>query len=82
MGNRGYTIKLSSNSKDLGSFSNYCTEVILTMIQSEELNNDRNTIIITIPEIFNSKINFSDITYSDKIELYYIGLKQAIETFN
>ena len=63
------------------NLSGYLREIFFTVIQTDEMENNKNTITLRLPESFLSKLDFGNITNNDKIELFYIGLKQAAEVF-
>jgi hypothetical protein len=76
----GYILKLSSiQTPNIDCFKNYLIEVLLTVINEQQIEDNKNTIIITLPESFETKINFNDITDSIKTELFYYGLKKTQE---
>jgi len=77
---RGYIIKLQTLPPlELDCFSNYANEVLLSMVQNEVPEESKNVIIVTLPEEFNTKVNFNDINNATKTKLFYYGLKAAQE---
>lgn len=66
---------------DITSFKDYAFIILKTMTSPYIIPKEpTNTFNIVIPKKFNQKYNFNDLTIYDKTELFYIGIKNAIET--
>jgi len=78
----GYIIKLNNKYNEIDSFSTYISQLLQCMLTNEENVITKNTIEIELDSKYNDKIDFSNITYSDKIKLYYDGLTQAKKIFS
>ena len=78
----GYIIKLNHKYNEIDSFSTYISQLLQCMLTNEENVITKNTIEIELDSTHSNKINFSDITDSDKIKLYYDGLTQAKKIFS
>ncbi len=73
----GYTIKLSSDDRcEIESLKEYSMEVLYTLT-GDVAPNTRYLIDIPTETHFKSKANFIDLTYSEKVRLYYNGIKEA-----
>ena len=75
--NNGYIIKLEQNVNIINNFHDYVSELFKTLLINGTDINTINTVNIKLPKNLMNKINFSDINKSDKIQLYYEGMKQA-----
>jgi hypothetical protein len=72
-----YVIKSDNTNKKINTFMEYVFEIINCTLQNEELIETEYTVNIKCTEEYNNKFNFNNIKYSDKIKLFYTGLKQA-----
>lgn len=76
--NLGYIIRLKyTTNEKINGFFDYTAELIKTIMINNNLIYTKNTIEINTDQRFREKTTFNDITNSDKIELYYEGLKQC-----
>jgi len=77
----GYIIKLNVDNNEINNFSSYISEVLNTILSNEDELVTKNTICINLETKYSKKINFNDISQTDKVLLYYEGLKQAKKQF-
>jgi len=83
----GYIIRLHCEYKpsDINNLNQYLNAIFKCMMynnMNKKIVYTKNTIEIKIPEKFSNKTSFNDITYSDKIKLFYEGLKQSNSFLN
>lgn len=84
--NLGYIIRLNSDyiPFEINNINEYIYTLFKCVMHSNTNKNivyTKNTIEIKIKEKYSNKTSFNDITYSDKIELFYEGLSQANKLF-
>lgn len=77
---KGYIIRLESTVSKIENFYDYVSELFKTLLINQKEINTINTISISLSSYFMTKIKFDDISNSDKIQLFYEGLKQAKDT--
>ena len=74
----GYIIRLNDEYSEINSFTDYLFELLNCILINDEPVCTFNTLILTFKNTkYSNKVNFNDLTNSDKTYLFYEGLKQA-----
>lgn len=66
---------------EINTFTQYIGEVINSVLQTHDIIDTEYTISIIPDEKYQNKYNFNDISYSDKLQIYYNGLIIAKNKF-
>lgn len=75
--NLGYILRLTYQNKKIDTLSSFASALMKTIMLNNNLVHTKNTIEIDLRNEFRERTTFNNVSYSDKVEIYYQGLKQA-----